>query len=239
MFILLELTKERSTCQAVINALNSSGQPEAAKALEDYNKSSGPMPYTYEEELEVRHCLYPKRDMSNCYNLLKKVRGKAIIFNTMEDPPNPEHSLKKETNRFRHLFEKLHFYVKVFTKMSAKQFKESLIEITKDESLEEDEAFILMVITHGQNEQVFGSIACDLIEKKVMGLAPNDDIEVQQEIDKDVIGIQEIIGILAECEYLKSKPKLFCFTCCRDRIEEPGNNNNLNSCLFIITLDLC
>ena len=171
------------------------------------------MPLTVSLYLEVVKCLAPKKDLSNCYNLVKKFRGKCILINNVEN-------LNNETNRFKNLFEQLNFTVQVITNMSADNLKKELKAITDDASsqmsLKDSEAFVLMAISHGEDEKVLGYNACEVIKKIHEGRIDSENPEAKQVINDDVLPIRDIIALFSGKESpLKSKPKLFFFTCCR------------------------
>ena len=185
------------------------------------------MPLIYDECLEVAMCLAPKKDLSNCYNLVKKFRGKCILINNMEEPQSPPQladgkqiemlGLKKETIRFKDLFQKLNFAVEVIRNVSAEELLKKLKYISDDMSLRDSEAFILMAISHGEDEKVLGYNACEVIRKMRFKQINPKDQEAAQVIDGDILPIADIISTFSEanCPYLRSKPKVFFFTCCR------------------------
>ena len=97
---------------------------------------------------------------------------------------------------------------------------EQLTRISKEPSLENDEAFTLIVISHGQNKQVLGYNACEAMRKVRFNEIRSESglAEAQQEIERDSIKIKDIVSIFADdkCPQLTSKPKLFFFNCCRN-----------------------
>ena len=70
----------RSTCEEVIKLLRSSGQEKAAKELEKYNTSPGPMKMSVNDVITVCEA---KAEMKGTlyYQMSKNPRGKCIIIN--------------------------------------------------------------------------------------------------------------------------------------------------------------
>ena len=200
--------------------LTECGQIVAAKELNKFNISPGLWALTDDIQLPVTTCFAPKEDLSNSYNLVKECRGKFILINNMEKPDlqlQGSVGLKNETTRFKHLFERLNFSVEVISDVSADGLRKALIDIRNNGSLANSEAFGLMVISHGKDEKIYGSDACDLINQIGLGTTNENDKQALDKIDKDSLAIDDIISIFSEnnCHHLKSKPKLFFFICCR------------------------
>ena len=214
MYILLTMTRDRTTCQALINTLIQCHQIHVAQMIAKYNKSPGPWKLTYEEKPVVSNCLSPKIFHSNCYQLSQPVRGRCLIVNTMEEPdvPYPDHiGLKRETIRFRHVFESLNFEVYERHSFNCQTLKAILEDFSQNEILKEDEAFVMIMISHGSNEQIYGADACNALKGRIPGA------QGVHAYFSDVMDIKEFYGIFSEdkCPQLKSKPKLFFFICCR------------------------
>jgi len=72
------------------------------------------------------------------------------------------------------------------------QVRQRVIALSQDESLENDECFIMFVMSHGKDNCVFGS-------------------------DGQAVKYNEIISPFtnANCRFLKNKPKLVFFQACR------------------------
>jgi hypothetical protein len=143
VFILLELTRERDTCNAIIDLLRETAQKEAAKELQKYNTSSGLLDISKlssEEKIGVNRAIHSAVG-SRPYPMSRKPRGKFVIVNNIPD-------LQKESKRFQHVFNELYFTPIAFENLSANQIENELKKISNDPSLENDNAFVFMIIRY-------------------------------------------------------------------------------------------
>jgi hypothetical protein len=193
---LLELTLTRVGCEHIVYLLEELGQTEAANELMEYNTSAGRMKITNETVIKVTEAKIPQKG-SLYYDMVQKPRGKCIIINNLND------SVFNESQRFQSIFEQLYFDVEPINStinMTSEQIRTKLKSLAKDrKSLAKTEAFVLMIISHGQNEQVIG-------------------VDFLNKLDQnDTISISDIIDIFSEknCPHLRQSPKLFFFNCCR------------------------
>ncbi len=199
IYILLEFTRLRSTCEEMVHLLRSLGQTEAADELEKYNTSPGRMEITTEVEIKITQAKAETKG-TLFYPMTKKTRGKCIIINNI-----PE--LLNESKRFEFIFKKLFFDVEPIEntfKITAQEIRDKLKAVAKDKKLAKHEALLVMVISHGGDEKVLGYNAYR---------PPEDEL-----FDgSDVIKISEIVDIFAEkkCLALRQTPKMFFFNCCR------------------------
>ena len=233
------MTKERSTCAAIVNLLRESNQNGVADRLHQYNQSLGPMLLNTEVQIDVMRGGAPILGRSNTYTLHRYPRGKCIIINNVEDQQKPDvydkygnhlfspKGLKRETIRFEDVFTQLHFDVKVINNLSAKQMSEQLTKISK-QNLSKDEAFVLIVVSHGQDKKVLGYNACEAMRKIEFNEIEEhsaDWVEAEQECERDSVPINNLVKIFADenCPQLSLKPKLFFFICCRSKdVNNPG-----------------
>ena len=247
LFIFCSFTRDRETCATIVQLLEESYLKEQAKLLREYNTSSGPMEMIYDVELEVITRPSPFKLLSNAVTLSQKPRGKCIIINNVEEPQMPPYNdhgqvftpigLKRETERFKHVFSQLHFEVKVLTKLNAKQIKEQLTEISKDESLKKDQAFVLIVLSHGENETVLGYDACQALKRINFEEIPKNDVKANKVIEEDRVHYKDLVDIFSakrENDYLNCKPKLHFFICCRVKSEDKTGIHEF----FAISLNL-
>jgi hypothetical protein len=102
-----------------------------------------------------------------------------VIINNMTG------KLNKESLRFKNIFEQLFFEVEIFNNYTASEMKTELVKIAKTVK----DSLIVMIISHGHNENVFG-------------------------YDKEDLPIADIFSD-TNCSGLKRKPKLFFFNRCR------------------------
>jgi len=151
-FIFTEFTKERDSCNEMVDILEKCGQTEAAEKLRDYNSSPPFMAETYEIELKVTPATVLKTGNSKILSLIKNPRGKCVIINNMTE------KLGKESLRFKNIFEQLFFEVIIFENLTADQMKTKLVEIAKVVK----DSLILMIISHGHDEKVIGFDEKDL-----------------------------------------------------------------------------
>jgi hypothetical protein len=143
VFILTELTRERDTCNAIIDLLRETKQKEAAKELQKYNTSSGLLvlsKLSLEEKIGVNRAMCSKTG-SRPYPMLRNPRGKFIIVNNIPD-------LQKESKRFQYVFNELYFTPIAFENLSANQIQNELEKVSNDPSLENENAFIFMIIRY-------------------------------------------------------------------------------------------
>jgi hypothetical protein len=88
--------------------------------------------------------------------MTKKPRGKCIIINN-------EPKLLNESKRFEFIFKELFFDVEPIEntfKITAQEIRDKLESVAKDKKLKKHEALLVMVISHGEDEQVLGYNAC-------------------------------------------------------------------------------
>ncbi len=190
---MLELTRTRIGCEEIVCLLGELGQTEAANELKEYNTSTGRMKITNETVIKVIEAKIGKKG-SLYYGMTQKPRGKCIIIN------NVNNSVFNESERFRSIFEQLYFDVEPIINMTSAQIRTKLKSSAEDKkSLAKTDAFVLMIISHGQNEEVIGVDFFDKLD------------------ENDTISISEIVDIFSEnnCPHLRQLPKLFFFNCCR------------------------
>jgi len=128
------------------------------------------------------------------YPISKPVRGRAVIINIEwyqdKDMMRPGSTIDMEN--LRSLFTALHFGTDVWENCDLEALKQKLDEERKLESHKDAEAFILAVLSHGEEGHV---ICCD--EKRLS----IDDIRAYFDGSR--------------CEHLKGKPKLFLIQACQ------------------------
>ncbi len=170
----------------MVKILENSGQKEAANQLKEYNTSPGFMPETDEVELKVIPATVLRSGGSKHFQMDQNPKGKCLIINNIDE------ELKKESLRFKNIFEQIRFDVELCSYMTAKEMEDKLKNLSKDERLKNDNALVVMIITHGQDESVIG-------------------------FDGNVLKISAIVDLFSEknCISMNRKPKLFFFNCCR------------------------
>jgi hypothetical protein len=144
---------------------------------------------------------------TNYYQMDKKPRGKCIIVNNLikfKDGTNiidetATENLWKESERFKNVFEQLYFDVELINNIKTADMSDKLINISRDRKLSDSDAFIFMIITHGEKEKILGYEACQGLN------------------GTDFMTIKDIVDLFSEnkCPNLRAKPKLFFFICCR------------------------
>ncbi|CAG2162910.1 unnamed protein product [Oppiella nova] len=155
LFILLEFTRERSTCETIVDLLVESNQNGVAQIILKCNTSMGPNSPKNSTEIAVTKCKSPKKG-SNFYPMLKMPRGKFIIINNINE-------LAKETQRFNSVFSQLHFDIFVYNHLTAVDIETNLRHNSRiiDKNCD---AFGLMIISHGEDERILGTDACNAVD---------------------------------------------------------------------------
>jgi hypothetical protein len=146
------------------------------------------------------------------YQMTKKPRGKCLIVNNLIkfiDGTNiidetAVGSLWRESERFKYVFEQLYFEVELINNNNTKDMKKKLIDTSQDQTLLKNDAFIFMIITHGEKDSISGYDACQGLN----GL--------------DIMRVRDIVDLFSDekCPNLKNKPKLFFFICCRTSMKQ-------------------
>ena len=201
-----------------------------------FNTSCQPIPLSNEVALDIWLPLSIKETPSNAYPSLRSTRGKCIIVNYVEDPQTSGYyfdditktyvglkGLKKETERFKHVFRHLYFDVITadqnnvwkLNELSANNLKSMLAHIRDNYITRKDEAFVLIIISHGQNESIYGYEACKAIRE--MNITANITEEEYNCALNDKIPIKDLVSLFSQnnCPQLKDRPKLFFNICCR------------------------
>lgn len=218
-YIFLELTRDRGMCEIIIELLNDSNQVKAAQKLFDFNKSLviiDILKCATRSDIQVskrstaKEGLYP----SNSYPMFNKPRGKFIIINNIRT------EIFRESVRFEHIFRELSFEVVIKDCLNIKQIQQLLREIAMDVSLDKDQAFGLMIISHGGDERILGFDACQQLTK--------NEQKNQRIIDEDQIEFCQLVQIITPTPALHKKPKIFIFNCCRIKRENSLNYSNYN-----------
>ena len=200
-YILLELTQNRYSCREIIRMLRESQNEknsELAAGLERFNTSPGRKFFSNKVEIEVTPVLPTQIKLPNTvqYSMTKRPRGPAIVINNAFD------LVQMEAQRFVHIFKELLFSAEDHYRMTAKQMKEKFTKLSNDmlerfeEHNERDEALIIMVITHGEDDKLLG------INHPSCGGTD----------DTDWVSFHNIVDLFAKIE---NTIKIFFFTCCR------------------------
>jgi hypothetical protein len=128
---------------------------------------------------------------SKYYPMSKAVRGKCLIIN------NATNEVFRESKIFESIFTQLHFKVEMKDNLKALEIKDLLLSLAKDKELKINEALIIMIISKGADEQIFGYNAYESV------------------YEKSPISFAQIVDIFSNenCPALSYKPKLFFFNC--------------------------
>jgi hypothetical protein len=151
-FIFLEFTKERDSCNEMIDILEKCRQTEVAQLLKEFNSSPPFMPESNEIELNVIPATVLKMGNSKIFPMNKRPRGMCVIINNVTE------ELKKESLRFENIFKQLLFDVVMFENLSASQMVTELEKIREKVK----ESLIVMIISHGKDEKIIGFDGNDL-----------------------------------------------------------------------------
>jgi hypothetical protein len=128
---------------------------------------------------------------SMAYQMSQTVRGKCLIIN------NATNEVFRESKIFESIFRQLHFDVEMKDNLKALEIKDLLSSLTKDKELAKNEAFVIMIISKGADEQIFGYNAFKAV------------------YEEKSISVAEIVDSFSDknCPALSGKPKLFFFNC--------------------------
>ncbi len=143
MFVLLEFTRKRKSCDAIIDILRELEQKEAADKLQEYNTSKIKLnisDLSYDIEIPLNRTKIPTVG-SLYYQMVQNPRGKFIIINN-------ELGVDRERQRFEYLFKELYFTGQTYTGLKAKEIENTLLTLSEDKSLKKDEALIVMIIRY-------------------------------------------------------------------------------------------
>ena len=141
-------------------------------------------------------------------------------------PDNGQHynnGLCVETKRFTNIFEQMDFKVyDTYYNKNVNEIRKILRELKeKENDWADHEAFILMIVTHGEQDEIFGGHACTLID-----YPPNnmDQEQIKNEIYNDKTTKNEVLRYFSKQNFpeLEDVRKLFFFTCCRVESSEPN-----------------
>jgi hypothetical protein len=200
-YILLELTKTRKSCEVIIKLLKKTGhKQELINLMESFNKSPGLLDIwnlSTNTNIYVEKANIPTSEVeSGLYKMDKKPRGKCIIINN-------EPYLYRESQRFEHIFNELYFDVKSFFYKNVDWIEKYLTEKSKDYNIVHDDALVVVVITHGEDEKVLGYDA--ILESK----KEEPCLETYQ---NDQMMISSVVNIFKDFIRI---PIIFIFDCCR------------------------
>ncbi len=136
---------------------------------------------------------------NSVYTMVNSPRGYCLLINNCFTV-----GTYKEMQRFRNIFFQLHFDVIMKKNMNKSDIKVLLKEISSREELDNQNAFIFMIIAHGNDKnEIYG-------------------------FDGEPMKIRHLMDMMnaENCPKLRSKPRVFFFNCCR------GGNNLLMENIF-------
>lgn len=126
--------------------------------------------------------------VSGIYPMVKSPRGFCFLVNNYFSI-----GTFKEMQRFRNIFYQLHFDVIMEKNLDAKEIVNRLIQLSQSQDLRDHNAFVFMIITHGnENKEILG-------------------------FDGEPIKIELLTELFnnEKCPLLQDKPRMFFFNCCR------------------------
>ncbi len=126
--------------------------------------------------------------MSGIFEMTSHPRGYCLLINNYVT-----YGTFKEFHNLRKIFYQLHFEVLLRMNMKAKEITELLRKLAEEPEIKKPQAFIFMILTHGNNE------------RKISGF------------DGQQIHIDDIINQFnnKNCPVLRERPRIFIFNCCR------------------------
>ena len=150
------------------------------------------------------------------------------VYDASKNKLPPASGLRLETERFKDLMTQFNFEVLNWGGLSIAEMKEE-IAMLKKEDLNDHEAIALLVVTHGQDEEILGSDACNLpyklhFKKKFNTLTPEYEKMATKKIDNDRAPIKTIVELFKDDKFSKLYAKLLFFTCCRIKTEPVVKN---------------
>ncbi|CAG2172192.1 unnamed protein product [Oppiella nova] len=185
LFIFTEFNRDRNACNELVDILTKCDQEHAAKELEQYNQSTTPIVYSSDVEIKVKNADTLRSGGSRLFVMSGNPRGRALVFLQLDE-------LKKEADRFDHIFQQLYFSVDIYVNYSCDQILDTLKKTSQQEF--KMDALIVMFIGHGHNGIIQGS-----------GHG-QDEIHIKTLVDQ----FDE-----RNCRYYITKPKIFLFSCCQ------------------------
>lgn len=161
------------------------------------------------EEIKVIYCNSDMRKKWNdqmVYEMRKKIRGKVLVINNkifygpLEEDKDEKKRVKlsqrfgteRDEMAVKSLFEQLHFYVEVLKDQKAQDIRDVLQKETEDPLHRGADCFVLIILTHGTNDGVYG-------------------------VDGSVVSLEEIKTSLDGQHFpeMADKPKLLFIQACR------------------------
>ena len=141
----------------------------------------------------------------------------------------PATGLRFETDRFENLMSSPNFYFKVLNwrvpdkpghGLNVDDLQKRITELKNDDQLKKHQAIALMVVTHGEDEQILGFDACDLANKLICKdasgtLSPEFEAVAMKRIEADRVPIKDIVELFKDDVFSKMEAKMLFFTCCR------------------------
>jgi len=149
----------------------------------------------YDMSIPERDTLKPKsyeRNPTNSpsYDMEKIPRGFCLLINNYFTL-----GTYNEMQRFRNIFSQLHFKVLMEKNLDRRDIFNLLRRISQNDELKNHDAFVLMIITHGdQNGLIYGFDGQPIRINTITDMFNND-----------------------ECPFFQGKPRIFFFNCCRGR----------------------
>jgi hypothetical protein len=130
---------------------------------------------------------------SKYYQMIRKPRGKCVIIDNKSREPSID------AKRFESIFRQLYFDVEKTNSKNVEEISRFLKALSKEEMLKKADALIVMIISHGANDKIYGYNSC---------------VETDE---NNSISISEIVDIFSDenCIALRQTPKLFFFNCCQ------------------------
>jgi len=144
-----------------------------------------------------------------CYPLNSNPLGFALIINNQNYQQDPtvegskrfdnREGTKKDAERLRWLWDRCGFEVKEYPNLSSKDIVERLTDVSRNHLLDEHDAFVCCILSHGGPDVVYGT----------------DGVAVE---------LNEIFSLFRAdiCENLAGKPKLFFVQACRGDKQDYG-----------------
>nr|XP_053652889.1 uncharacterized protein LOC128702607 isoform X1 [Cherax quadricarinatus] len=188
-----------------LQALPSSTNPEGPQDLRGMNSESpstnneidGEMPFPW----IVKVGSHPVSPNDNIYKNLSFPRGVVCIFNYHFSGQHTREGAKKDSFNLKTLFTKMGYCVRLYEDYTKEKTLNKLRNFESDETLKNIDSFILVVLSHGDQDVEFYA----------------NSVESDQKMSMDEVRYYFVDG---NCPFLKNKPKIFLVNFCRGKLKE-------------------
>nr|CAH7733441.1 unnamed protein product [Callosobruchus chinensis] len=145
------------------------------------------------------------------YTFKGKPRGRVLIINNVKfiEDKNDRKGAEHDQLCLKHMFEQFGYKVNTAKNLTKKEMSNTIKSFRKDSSLKNSDICVVIIMSHGTN-----------INKKEVAVAGGYTEVIG--VDNKGLPIDEVLNEFSGemCQYLKGKPKIFFFQCCRGEQHE-------------------